>query len=172
VKDKLIVFVAQGFGAGRIPRAPGTFGSVLGLGWFALLLLTGNIWAFAVGTILGLLASVWFCGRAEKILGQTDPGSVVLDEIAAMPVCFGLLVVTQFLLNGSIPVAGKFFTERWDAAVFIFIAFRVFDVWKPGSIRKSQNLPGGWGVTADDFLAAIYTNAGFVALMLFRNAVS
>ena len=88
VKEEITLFVAQGFGVGRIPFAPGTFGSLVGLAWFALLLTGYNLWAYFGGTLLGLALSVWLCGAAERILGKKDPGSVVLDEIAAMPVCF------------------------------------------------------------------------------------
>src|SRR5664280_1187244 len=88
------LWIAQGFGIGRIPVASGTFGSVAGVLWFTLLLLTGNLWLFAAGTIAAIALSVWLCGAAEKTLGQTDPGSVVLDEIAAMPVCYlGCVVI-------------------------------------------------------------------------------
>ncbi|HZI32000.1 MAG TPA: phosphatidylglycerophosphatase A, partial [Candidatus Binatia bacterium] len=79
----VMVWIAQGFGVGRIPFAPGTFGSVVGLLWFALLLWPGNLWFLVGGIIVGVLVSVWFCGAAEKALNQKDPSSVVLDEIAA-----------------------------------------------------------------------------------------
>lgn len=168
MKDKLILFVAQGFGVGRIPFAPGTFGSVVGLGWFALLLATGNIWLFALGTILGLLASVWFCGKAEKILGQTDPGSVVLDEIAAMPVCFAGTVLFYHLRIGKFTPLNWFVSckEGLIYSLGIFLVFRLFDVWKPWPVKQSQKLPGGWGVTVDDILAAIYVNLSFYVLAL------
>ncbi len=73
---------------GRISVAPGTFGSLVGLLWFLLLLATGKIWLFVAGTVLGVALSVWLCGMGEKILGQRDPGSIVLDEITAIPICF------------------------------------------------------------------------------------
>ena len=158
MKDKLILFVAQGFGVGRIPFAPGTFGSVVGLGWFALLLATGNIWLFAMGTILGLAASVWFCGKAEKILGQTDPGSVVLDEIIAIPICFAAWVALQFQQTAQLSPTYYFFYEHVWLTLGGFAAFRFFDVVKPWPVGQSQKLPGGWGVTVDDVLAAVYVS--------------
>ena len=164
MKDKLILWVAQGFGVGRIPFAPGTFGSVVGFGWFALLLATGNIWLFALGTILGLAASVWFCGRAEKILGQTDPGSVVLDEIIAIPICFSAWVAIQFHQTGRLPPPDFFFSQsHWLPSAGVFGAFRLFDIWKPWPLRQSQMLVGGWGVTVDDVLAAVYVNVCVLA---------
>ena len=169
MKDKLILFVAQGFGVGRIPFAPGTFGSVVGLGWFVLLLLTGNIWLFALGTILGLAASVWFCGQAEKILGQTDPGSVVLDEIAAMPVCFVLWIgfMTWFGFSRVPPLREFFLWKNLPMTFLVFALFRLFDIFKPWPVKQSQSLPGGWGVTVDDLLAAGYVNLCFFAILLF-----
>ena len=77
--QRLALWIAQGFGIGRIPVAPGTFGSIPGLLWFILLLRTGNLWLFLAGIIAGALLSVWLCGISEKVLGRKDPGSVVLD---------------------------------------------------------------------------------------------
>jgi phosphatidylglycerophosphatase A len=51
------------------------------------------------------------------------------------------------------------------AAIGVFAAFRFFDVAKPWPVRQSQALPGGWGITVDDFLAAFYVNA--VVLLVF-----
>src|ERR1051325_1313565 len=48
------LFVAQGFGIGWIPFAPGTFGSLLGLAWFAMLVATGSFWAYLAGAIEGI----------------------------------------------------------------------------------------------------------------------
>src|SRR5664279_1321898 len=60
------LWVAQGFGVGRVPVAPGTFGSVVGVLWFGLLLMTGNLWLFVAGTIAAVALSVWLCGAAER----------------------------------------------------------------------------------------------------------
>ena len=82
------LFVAQGFGAGWVPVAPGTVGSVVGLGWFFLLLLTHSWPWFIAANVIAFALSVWLCGDAEMALARKDPGSVVLDEIVAMPCCF------------------------------------------------------------------------------------
>lgn len=157
--NALILWIAQGFGVGRIPVAPGTFGSLVGLGWCALLLLPGSLALFFAGTLLGLAASVWLCGSAEEILKQTDPGSVVWDEIAAIPVCFVSWVLLRQSQTGEMAGVNYFFSgnQLW-LALGLFGAFRLFDVWKPWPVRQSQRLPGGWGVTVDDFLAAVYVN--------------
>src|SRR6266850_6915707 len=106
--------MAQGFGVGRIPFGPGTFGSVLGLGWSALLIGSGKLWIFIAGTMAGIALSVWLCGEGEKILKQKDPGSIVLDEIAAMPVCFAGWVWLQWRTSGALPGAEQSFAgQRW-----------------------------------------------------------
>ena len=99
------LWIAQGFGIGRVPFAPGTFGSLLGMLWFGLLLMTGSLWLFIGGTVAGIAVSVWLCDVAEKALGETDPGSVVLDEITAVPVCFLAWVTIVLCKTGSCPVS-------------------------------------------------------------------
>lgn len=148
--NSVVLWVAQGFGVGRIPFAPGTFGSLVGLLWAILLLRTGNLWLFMAGSVLGLGLSVWLCGKAESILNQTDPGSIVLDEISAIPVCFvGYLGIAWFQTH-------KLPGLNWQLMAIAFVLFRVFDIVKPWPIRGSQKLPDGWGVTIDDALAAMY----------------
>jgi phosphatidylglycerophosphatase A len=160
------LWIAQGFGIGRIPVAPGTFGSLLGVLWFGLLLTTGSVWLFAAGTVAGIALSVWLCGVAEKTLGQRDPGSVVLDEITAIPVSFVAWVTIRWWLTGSLPSFGYFLSSStWLLTLGVFVAFRFFDVAKPWPIHQSQSLPGGWGVTVDDVLASVYVNA--VALLVY-----
>ena len=156
-KDELSLWVAQGFDIGRIPFAPGTFGSLVGVLWFALLLVPGSLGLYAIGTLLGLAASVKYCGEAERILSESDPGSVVLDEIAVLPICFLPWVLLELWRSNSMPPVEVFFSGHglWMTVAICFL-FRVFDIWKPWPVRQSQSLPGGWGVTADDILAAIY----------------
>jgi phosphatidylglycerophosphatase A len=166
----LKLWIAQGFGVGRIPVAPGTFGSIVGILWFALLLIPANLWLFMTGIIAGFGFSVWLCGAGEKILNQKDPGSVVIDEITAIPLCFASWVGISIWNTGSLPRLDEILNaQMWPAVLGIFVAFRFFDVFKPWPVRQSQSLPGGWGVTVDDFLAAIYVNA-LVLLVHFVHA--
>ena len=153
----LILWVAQGFGAGRIPIAPGTFGSLVGLLWFLLLVRAGSLWAYVGGTVAAIALSVWLCGKAERILNQRDPGSIVLDEIVAMPVCFLPWVISFLVRDGRWPEPDDFWhANSWAGMLIVFILFRLFDIAKPWPIRRSQNLPAGWGVVVDDIAAAVY----------------
>jgi len=167
--DKLTVFVAQGFGIGRIPFAPGTWGTLLGMGWMMAVwhLMTtsgGALTAYAALT-LSIPISTWICARAEQVLNENDPGSIVLDEIVALPFAF----IIYFLNFKIAPGVEHFATPVGMIALAVgFTLFRFFDIWKPWPVRQSQSLPGGWGVVMDDVLAAVYVN--LVALALFAVA--
>src|SRR3989442_9001418 len=111
MKNAFILWVAQGFGVGRIPFAPGTFGSLVGLLWFAVLLLPGNPWFGLGGMLAAIFLSVWLCGAAEKILNRNDPGSVVLDETVAVPLCFAGCLVQYLARHGVLRAPGCFFSR-------------------------------------------------------------
>jgi phosphatidylglycerophosphatase A len=141
-RDKLAVQLATGLGIGMVPFAPGTFGSLLGLplAWVIGLLPGFRIELAAV--IAACLAAVLIGDIAIKCLGRgKDPGCVVLDEIVAMPIVFFLIPITSF----------------WVAAAG-FVLFRIFDIAKPPPARQLEKFPGGWGVMADDWAAAVYAN--------------
>ena len=157
--NRLILLVAQGLGTGLSPKAPGTVGTLLGLPLFILLLLPGNF-GFFVGMLVFLaIASVYFCERAEVILNQRDPGSIVIDEIVAVPLCFAGWVSALYFSSGVMPEWSHFFSGQnagWTAGVTLL--FRIFDIAKPWPVGPSQSMPKGWGVTMDDLLAALYVN--------------
>ncbi len=157
----LVIWLAQGLGVGRVPWAPGTFGSLLGLAWFAVLLLIAQWSPLSAGVLFlgSMMASVWTCEAAEILLGEKDPGSIVLDEIVALPTCFLGWVFHLWLQLGALPSLDFFFgPTTWLITLGVFLAFRFFDIAKPWPIRQSQELPRGWGVVVDDQLAAVYVN--------------
>ena len=140
LREDTVMFLATGFYAGNIPFAPGTFGSLIGLPLcFAL---TGMSVAPAMlVTLLFIFFAVWIADAAEKILAQSDPGCIVIDEIA------GMLVALVGLPFNLITV------------VIGFIIFRILDILKPFPIRDlDKRVPGGLGVVADDVAAGIITN--------------
>ena len=104
-------------------------------------------------TIL-LLVGIPLCGRAAKLLGRIDPGEVVWDELAAMPIVF---CATNF---------------SFTSAVIGFLWFRLFDIWKPWPIRKFEHLPGGLGIMIDDTLAAVLAAGCLYATMHARDLMS
>lgn len=138
-RDRALLAVATGLGSGYAPVAPGTAGSLVGLGlaWplLTLLPLWGYVAAAAAVAGLGVVASA----RAEALLGAKDPGRIVIDEVA------GMLVT----LIGVPPT--------WPFLAAGFLLFRAFDILKPFPCRWAERrLPGGLGVMGDDLLAGAY----------------
>jgi len=131
-----VQFVATAGGLGRIPRAPGTLGSLIGAALCLPLL--------GLGWPLHLAATVVLCGaalvasgRAAAELGQPDPPQVIIDEIAGMSVA---LLALPF---------------QWYDLGAVFLLFRLFDVVKPAPIPRLERLPGGFGIVADDIAAGL-----------------
>lgn len=143
----MVVALATLGPVGRIPFGPGTWGSLAGVGFVVALLRSVPSLALVGVSLLLCWLAVGICGEAEIRLGRKDPGCVILDEFAVMPLCF--LGWPQ--LAAVVP----------EVAVFGlgFALFRVLDIAKPFGIRALQTLPGGWGVVADDFAAALGTCA-------------
>jgi phosphatidylglycerophosphatase A len=168
----LIVWLARGFNSGLLPKGPGTWGSIVGIAWTMVLIVPARLEIFLIGMLLGIPASVWICDRAEKILNQHDPSSVVLDEIIALPICFFPWVMYLLYSEGRMPdISDFFFDKNLLGVLAIFGLFRLFDIWKPGPIGKIQKLPGGWGVTADDVLAGVATALIVAVFLALRHAV-
>jgi phosphatidylglycerophosphatase A len=141
---RLVVAVATLGPLGTRLPAPGTWGSLAGLLYF-LLLFRHSRWevVFAWSVLLSYLAAA-FCGDAARRLGKKDPGEVILDEFAVIPLVF--------LGWRAGYVAGL---PDWAALLAGFALFRFYDILKPLGIARLQRWPGGWGIVADDFAAAL-----------------
>ena len=128
---------------GRNLPAPGTWGSLAGLLYFAACFQPASTGAILVATLLAGYLAVALCGEAEIRLRKKDPGEVVLDEVVAIPLCF---LGWRTLLGVAPP---------WVLLLAGFVLFRLFDILKPFGIKQLQRLPAGWGVVADDLAAAL-----------------
>lgn len=131
--------VATGFGAGLLPLAPGSWGSLaaLPLAWALRSAFGGVGLAAAAGIAFG--AGCWAAGSVARASGRPDPGFVVIDEIAGQ-------------LLALLPA-------RRDPAAYLlaFLLFRLFDIWKPWPVgRIDRQVGGGFGIMLDDALAALY----------------
>ena len=128
-----------GLGPGR-PRHGGERGGRAGR-----LVPAGPAARVALLLIAGVAAvSVWSAGEAEKVLGH-DAKPIVIDEVVGQSLA--LLLVPH---------------SAW-AFLAAFLLFRLFDIWKPLGARESQDLPGGWGIIADDVIAGLTACAVFHA---------
>jgi len=150
------VLVAIGFGIGRFPVAPATAASfaVTALLAAAAALSPGLLMPAPLAVLILVLLplAIWTSGEAEHELG-TDAKPIVVDEVVGMLVSvWGIDRLGGFgALDGMSPVP-------WHFLLAAFLLFRLFDILKPFPIRRSQKLPGGWGVVVDDLLAGIATN--------------
>ena len=138
--NRLALFVATGGYVGYVPIAPGTFGSALGLGLLWGIRPFGDVRLEIVVIVLVLVLGVWSGSVAERHAGRVDPGIVVIDEVAGMLITMLLIPVTAISV-----LAG-------------FLVFRALDILKPWPARRLERLPGGFGIMADDAMAAVYGN--------------
>lgn len=138
--NRLALFVATGGYVGYVPIAPGTFGSALGLGllWGMRTVGDGRLEVLVIVLVLAL--GVWSGTVAERHAGRTDPGIVVIDEVAGMLMTMMLIPLTAI------------------SALAGFLVFRALDILKPWPARRLEGLPGGFGIMADDAMAAVYGN--------------
>ena len=165
-KDYLALAIAT-CGVGYLPLAPGTWGSLVGIGVYILVRGASMKAFFAAGpgknfTLLNVyfgvivfelvaalvitLVGIWAASRTERLSGRKDPGKVVIDEVAGQ---FIALMPVPFLVEAA-----------WWPAILSFVLFRFFDIVKPYPARKLESLHGGLGIMADDVVAGVY--AGLV----------
>lgn len=140
LSSTIVVNVATMGFIGKAPFAPGTFGSMIGLFFYYLMSFFPLLPTFF--SIIGfLLFSIWIAGKAEKVLGEKDPGCIVIDEVVGIAVTFFALPVNVFI------------------GVIGFFLFRFFDILKPFPIRfLEKRISGGTGIVIDDVVAGIMSN--------------
>jgi len=149
------------FGLGRLPLAPGTWGSLPVVIIFWLMCqfhLSGPSISIVMAALAlaGAVICVKFAPAAIAATGNTDPREVVADELAGQAVTF--LAIPFFTPVILTPGQICIITSGG------FLLFRLFDIVKPWSIRKLEKLPKGWGILADDLLAGVF--AAFVLLIV------
>jgi phosphatidylglycerophosphatase A len=159
-------------GVGYLPLAPGTWGSLLAVGFYLLLrtsfswrvgvnqglysptFLVAQILIIAVVTALG----VWAASRTERVLQIKDPGKVVVDELAG-----------QLIALVAVPLAVE--SRPSLMVITAFLLFRFFDIVKPYPARRLESLHGGLGIMSDDLVAGFYA-ALIVVIIVGFNLVS
>jgi phosphatidylglycerophosphatase A len=140
--------IATWFGCGYAPVAPGTAGSLA-----ALIIAIALHYYTGAGrgtplllTAFLLVPGIWSASVVAKETNTTDPQIVVVDEV----------------IGQWITLAGAA-TFDWKTYLAAFVLFRLLDMWKPAPARQLENLPGGWGIVADDVMAGLY---GALAIFL------
>lgn len=146
--DRLIMAIATGCGLGYLPKAPGTWGTLLALPIHYLISQLSPQYYFTSLAVI-IIVAILSAGGAEKILDKPDPGIVVIDEVAGM-------LIAMIAIPAS-PVA-------W---VLAFLLFRIFDILKPFPVNFfDQRFHGGIGIVLDDLMAGVYALASLQLLLL------
>jgi phosphatidylglycerophosphatase A len=149
-------------GVGYFPIAPGTMGSLVGLGLYLFIWVESYAWLqnraargrlnllyiftpqmalMLVVIFVVTMVGIWAASRAEKLLRKKDPSIVVIDEVAGQMIAL---------------LSGPFWAPTWWSVLTAFILFRAFDIWKPYPCRKIEDLHSGLGIMGDDVVAGVY----------------
>ena len=143
--------LATWFGAGLLPRAPGTWGSIAALPFAWVILWAGGWPALLVASVLVFFIGWWAAQKLVDETGLADPQLVVIDEVAG-----------QWLV--LLP-AGL----HWWSFLLALILFRIADIKKPWPANWADSqVPGGLGVMLDDVFAALY---GLVVMLIVHHFV-
>ncbi len=144
---RLHTFLASGFGTGYAPKAPGTFGSLVGLALGGLLLSLGHL-PLLFGIVAVSALGVYVIGKLPDH-AAADPGWIVIDEIAGQMI--PLLALYDFSLSG---------------ALLCFVLFRLFDIWKIGPVAWMDRRHDEYGIMGDDIFAGLMAWVIVLALHL------
>jgi len=135
-------FVA-GLGSGWLPKAPGTWGSLAALPVGAWILFTWQWQGLLLASMILLGLGCAACIPVLKNMEEQDPGWIVVDEWVGQWICMGLLA----LMWGDLSLLSVFIA---------FVAFRLFDIWKPFPIRQLEHWgPAWWSIMFDDVVAGV-----------------
>ncbi len=149
MKKQVIEALATGFYLGKIPFAPGTWGTLLGIpvAW-AMATYLPPLW-YMIVTVLFVLVASWVAEIYEQIFGTHDPREIVIDEVVGY-----VIAMTWLPLN-------------WQSFLAAFVVFRFFDILKPGPIRRiDMRVKGGLGTILDDVAAGVISS--FLLQVLLR----
>lgn len=160
------------FGLGKLPIAPGTWGSVLPVVLYqALGYVPGEMAPATTPIVMGLLivAFSFICVRYSPAViertGKTDPGMIVADEVAGQALT--MLIIALFA-----PVCSISPVNVCNTTVLGFVLFRIFDIFKPWPCRKLEKLPAGVGILADDLMAGFYAGAATILFVYLKSTLN
>lgn len=143
-----IHILAFGFGAGAMPKAPGTWGTLIALPIYFAMIGLPMMFYLAIVALM-FVAGIWICHATARDLKVHDHPGIVWDEIVGY-------LITMI----AVPMEGWW----WLVG---FVLFRLFDITKPFPIRQlDRQVKGGFGIMVDDVVAAVY--AGLVLQLIIR----
>ncbi|WP_456437123.1 phosphatidylglycerophosphatase A family protein [Desulfurobacterium sp.] len=144
-------FIATGFYSGKLPKMPGTWGSITAAILLYFFWPESIVYQLAIIAVTFVLSTISSQSLSEQ-LGDKDPDSVVIDEIIGME-------IAMLGIKTTLP-----------AVVAALVIFRIIDIMKPPPIKLFEKLPGGFGITVDDMFAGLYSNI-LLRLLVWRHYV-
>jgi phosphatidylglycerophosphatase A len=137
---KIAEIISTWFWFGKIPWAPGTFGTLATVPFVYALSLSGPIFYMSV-TLISVFIGIFAADMYESTLGKHDSSEIVIDEVVGLMIAMTWLPMT------------------WQSLVLGFVLFRIFDILKPFPISwLDEKVKGGLGVMIDDVAAGVITN--------------
>jgi phosphatidylglycerophosphatase A len=187
-KPRLALAIATVGGLGYLKPGPGTWGSLAGLflvlsPWIVRTVasrISGEVLIYGTSSADPLLLcqiymtlgiatiGVITATRAARFYEENDPQRVVIDEVSGQQLTLLLggfwpsfaIGTMQQPRSHPLGMFQMMVSPNWKYLLLGFILFRVFDIWKPFPARQAEQLPGGWGIMADDWIAAVYAALG------------
>lgn len=148
--------IATFFYVGLLRPAPGTWGSLAALPVAYALYMLGGVPLFLIATVAVFVLGWWATARETEGKDDKDPSEIVIDEVAGQWIALAPALIGADM-NGADVLA------LWPGWVTAFLAFRLFDIWKPGPVGWADRRGGPMGVMLDDVIAGIF--AGIVVMI-------
>lgn len=150
IGNRPFLWIAFGFGAGFVPKAPGTAGTLAAIPLVFLIARLPLPLQFLVWISFFVLGCI-VCQRAADWLNEQDPGAIVWDEVVGY--CFAMALLPLSL----------------QTVVITFVLFRLADIFKPWPISwVEKRVKGGLGIMLDDLLAGLLVNIVAHGLVFFQ----
>jgi phosphatidylglycerophosphatase A len=160
------LWVATAGGVGFGPWAPGTWGALVAVLAFVVAFHRFGLPLYALTVIAVTGLGIWASNAVEEYFGRADDGRIVIDEVAGQLIALTPIVALHGLRLGSIrlpgvdSLSGGGIDIWWALVVTAFVAFRWFDIRKPGWVKwAEERFEGGLGVMADDLVAGVLAAA-------------
>lgn len=160
----MIRLLAAWFGAGYLRPAPGTWGTLAALPFALGLHMLGGFPALAAGTVVVFGLGWWLAAQITAGATDPDPSWIVIDEVAGM-----WLALWPVSLGAQ--MAGVPMTALWPGWVTAVLAFRLFDIWKPGPVGWADRLHSPLGLMLDDLIAGAMAAGVVILLAAFAHKV-
>jgi len=149
---------------GYLRPAPGTWGSLAAVAAYWLLYMLGGWVLCLLALALVVPAGFWAARVMVEGGSDADPDFIVIDEVGGQWVA--LLPVILGAAHAGVPVLAL-----WPGWITAFVAFRLFDIWKPGLVGRADRRHDVPGLMLDDLVAGVFAALVVVSLGVLAHGV-